>query len=364
MLIRPFRAVLPNMKFVASPKAFFSSVREKYPDYKKGNFFKKAAKEAIYVLQIERNGEMHEGIVTCAHIDEFVSQRIKKHENTISSKEQQQIDLILKRGAGVKPVLVFHNEVKKISAWVKEIVSRKRLLEIKFSPKEIHRIWTVTDAEEIEHICRLFKKHIPEGYIADGHHRCASTALMSANHEDEEVNPYEYLMTSFFPSTHLKIYDFNRIVNALQDISPVKFIVQLSEHCDITVLEEYRKPMEKFEIIMYLGKEWYSLKWKKKLLKSKKEILLDANLMNKYILSDILDFEDIRTDTRIKYLEGVKSVDSFKNQCNKIENGVGFILYPVDISDLIDIADKKKIMPPKSTWFEPRMKNGIIVQEF
>ena len=364
MLIRPFRAVLPNMKFVASPKAFFSSVREKYPDYKKGNFFKKAAKEAIYVLQIERNGEMHEGIVTCAHIDEFVSQRIKKHENTISVKEQQQIDLILKRGAGVKPVLVFHKEVKKISDWIKDIITRKRLLEIKFNAKEIHRIWTVTDAEEIEHICKLFKKHIPEGYIADGHHRCASTALMSANHNEEEVNPYEYLMTSFFPSTHLKIYDFNRIVNALQDISPVNFIVQLSEHCDISVLDKYRKPKEKFEIIMYLGKEWYCLKWKKKLLRSKKNILLDANLMNKYILNDILGFEDIRTDTRIKYLEGVKTIESFKNQCNKIDKGIGFILYPVDIRDLIEIADQKKIMPPKSTWFEQRMKNGIIVQEF
>lgn len=364
MLIRPFRAVLPNMKFVASPKTFFSSVREKYPDYKKGNFFKKAAKEAIYVLQIERNGELHEGIVTCTHIDEFISQRIKKHENTISSKEQQQIDLILRRGAGVKPVLVFHKEVKKISTWIKEIVSRKKLLEVKFSSKEIHRIWTITDAEEIEHICKLFDKHVPEGYIADGHHRCASTALMSANHDKEDINPYEYLMTSFFPSSHLKIYDFNRIVNALQDISPVRFTVQLSKYCDIQVLDEYRKPSEKFEIIMYLGKEWYSLKWKNKLLRSKKEVLLDANLMNKYILKETLDFQDIRTDTRIKYLEGVKSVDSFKNQCNKIENSIGFILYPVDIKDLIEIADNKKIMPPKSTWFEPRMKNGIIVQEF
>jgi len=364
MLIRPFRAVLPNMKFVASPNVFFSSVREKYPDYKKGNFFKKAAKEAIYVLQIERKGDFHEGIVTCAHIDEYITQRIKKHENTISAKEQQQIDLILKRGAGVKPVLVFHKEVKKISAKIKEIVSRKKLLEIRFNANEIHRVWSVTDAEEIEHICKLFKKHVSEGYIADGHHRCASTALMSANHADEEVNPYEYLMTSFFPTSHLKIYDFNRIVNALQDLSPVKFIVQLSQYCDIKEIEEYRKPSEKFEIIMYLGKEWYSLRWKKKLLNRKKNVLLDANLMNKFIFGEILDFQDIRTDTRIKYLEGVKSVENFKNNCNKIENGIGFILFPVDIKDLIAIADKKKVMPPKSTWFEPRMKNGIIVQEF
>ena len=115
---------------------------------------------------------------------------------------------------------------------------------------------------------------------------------------------------------------------------------------------------------MYLGREWYCLRWKKNLLRSKKEVLLDANLMNKYIFSEILNFEDIRTDTRIKYIEGVKSMLTFRNQCNKIENGIGFILYPVDIKDLIEIADNGKIMPPKSTWFEPRMKNGIIVQEF
>lgn len=365
MLIRPFRAVLPNMKFVASPKAFFSSVREKYPDYKKGNFFKKAAKEAIYVLQIIRQGEKHEGIITCTHIDEFTSQRIKKHENTISAKEQQQIDLMLKRGAGVKPVLVFHKESKKIGTWVKEIIkSKKRTLEVKFSKEEIHKIWSVTDADKIEHICTLFKNFIDEAYIADGHHRCSSAALMSDNYKDEIVNPYEYLMTSFFPASQLKIYDFNRIINLMDQVTPTRFIVELSKYCNIEVLEEFEKPTRKFEMTMYLQKEWYKVSWKKNVLKFKSKILLDANLMNEYIMQKILNIEDIRTDTRIKYLEGVKKTEAFKNQCGKTENAVGFVLYPVDISDLISIADQRKIMPPKSTWFEPRMKNGLLVQEF
>lgn len=365
MLIRPFRAVLPNMQYVASPKAFFSSVREKYPDYKKGNFFRKAAKEAVYIVQIVREGEKHEGIITCAHIDEFISQRIKKHENTISTKEQQQIDLILKRGAGVKPVLVFHKEVKKISKWIKQIISnKKKSFEVKFSEKEIHRIWSVTDAEDIEHICKMYKKLVPEGYIADGHHRCASTALMSKNHEGTEENPYEYLMTSFFPSSQLKIYDFNRIINIMDEITPVRFIVELTKYCEVEHLEKYRSPAEKFEMIMYLGKEWYAVKWKKKVLSSRSNILLDANLMNKYIMDSILKIEDIRADTRIKYIEGVKTISSFKTNCNKLENSIGFVLFPVDINDLIEIADKRKVMPPKSTWFEPRMKNGLVVQEF
>jgi len=365
MLIRPFRAVLPNLKYVASPKTFFSSVREKYPDYKKGNFFRKAAKEALYVLQVVRGEEVHEGLIACTAIEEFTSERIKKHENTLSSKEQQQIDLILKRGAGVKPVLVFHKEVKKISAWIHEVItSRKKLSEVKFGDKEIHRVWSVTDGNEIEQVCKMYKKLVPEGYIADGHHRCSSTALMASNHANEAENPYQYLMTSYFPSSHLRIFDFNRIVNALSDISPVKFIVKLSQCCDIVPLEKFRKPLAKFEMVMYLQKEWYSLTWKKTLLKSKKNILLDANLMNKFILYDILHIEDIRTDTRIKYIEGVKPLSSFKTQCNKLENAIGFYLYPVDLNDLIEIADKNQIMPPKSTWFEPRMKNGLIVQEF
>jgi len=365
MLIRPFRAVLPNMQFVASPKAFFSSVREKYPDYKKGNFFRKAAKEAVYVLQITRDGEKHEGLITCAHIDEYTSQRIKKHENTISSKEQQQIDLILKRGAGVKPVLVFHKEVKKITTWIKDIIkTKKKSFEVKFSDTDTYKIWSVTDAEAIEHICKLYKKHVKEAYIADGHHRSSSTALMSSNYTDEIENPYDHLMTSFFPSSHLKIYDFNRIINPMDEISPVRFIVELSKSCDIEPIDKFRNPSQKFEMIMYLRKEWYAVKWKKKILSSRSSVLLDANLMNKHIMSNILNIEDIRTDTRIKYLEGVKGLSSFKNQCHKIENAIGFVLYPVDIKDLIEIADQKKIMPPKSTWFEPRMKNGLIVQEF
>jgi len=365
MLIRPFRAVLPNMKLVSSPKTFFSSVREKYPNYKKGNFFRKAAKEAIYVIQITREGEKHEGLVTCAHIDEFTSQRIKKHENTISAKEQQQIDLILSRGAGVKPVLVFHKEVKKISEWIKEVIgAKKRTYEVKFNDKEVHKIWSVTDAENVEHICKLYKKHIKEAYIADGHHRCSSTALMSKNYAGESINPYEYLMTSFFPSNQLKIYDFNRIINLLDQISPVRFVAKLSKYCNIEPIKAYKSPSAKFEMTMYLRKEWYTIKWKKELLNSSTNILLDANLMNKYIMTEILQIEDIRTDTRIKYLEGVKPLLTFKNHCNKLENGIGFVLYPVDISDLVEVADQGKIMPPKSTWFEPRMKNGLLVQEF
>lgn len=365
MHIRPFRAVLPNMKFVASPKVFFSSVREKYPDYKKGKFFRKAAKEAVYVLQITRDNVKHEGLITCAHIDEYVSQRIKKHENTISAKEQQQIDLILKRGAGVKPVLVFHKEVKKISSWIKEIVSsKKKTFEVKFSDREIHKIWSVTEAEDIEHICKLFKKHVKEAYIADGHHRCSSTALMANNHKDDLVNPYEYLMTSFFPSNQLKIYDFNRIINTRDEITPVRFMAELSKYCDVEHISKFQNPSQKFEMVMYIQKEWYVIKWKKKILSRRSSILLDANLMNKYIMSEILQIEDIRTDNRIKYQEGVKGLDSFKNQCHKVDNAIGFVLYPVDINDLIQIADQKKIMPPKSTWFEPRMKNGTVVQEF
>jgi len=353
------------MKLVSSPKTFFSSVREKYPNYKKGNFFRKAAKEAIYVIQIIREGEKHEGLVTCAHIDEFTSHRIKKHENTISAKEQQQIDLILSRGAGVKPVLVFHKAVKKINDWIQEIIAtKKRTYEVKFSDTELHKIWSVTDAEKVENICKLFKKHIKEAYIADGHHRCSSTALMSKNYEGESINPYEYLMTSFFPSNQLKIYDFNRIINLLDQISPVRFTVELSKYCDIIPLQKYMSPSAKFEMTMYLEKEWYTVKWKKKYLNSRSNILLDANLMNKYIMAEILKIEDIRTDTRIKYLEGVKPMLTFKNQCKKLENGIGFVLHPVDIADLIEVADQDQIMPPKSTWFEPRMKNGLLVQEF
>jgi len=369
MKIKSFRAVIPKMNFVASPKAFFGSVRQEYSNYKKGDFFKKTSQEAIYIYQIQKNDEINTGIITTVHVKEFMSNRIKKHENTLRAKEQQQIDLMLKRKAVVKPILVFYNEDKKLTNLIKTCIkTTKRILNIPLDgTDEIHSIWEITDGAKIEKFISLFKENVTEGYIADGHHRVAANSLMYKRIKDEKTseNPYEFLMTAFFPSTELNIHDFNRIIDASNNISATRFLAALSKICDIEILEEPCKPKKKFDLCLHIDMEWYKLSWKKEVLKkvSKKAVRLDATLLNELVLDEILGIKDVRADTRINYIEGVASLDHFILQCKKNELSFGFLLYPVKIEDLIKVADKKLVMPPKSTWFEPRMKNGLLVQE-
>lgn len=369
MKIRPFRAVIPKMNFVASPQTFFKAVREKYPEYKEGNFFKKASQEAIYIYRISKGKNSHTGIITCTHTKEFISNKIKKHENTLKAKEQQQIDLMLLRSAVVKPILVFYQEQKKIDAAIQQhIKSNKHFFEIEIEEnKEIHTIWEIKDGTEVDSLVKLFKDLIPEAYIADGHHRSASNALMykQLKAENAKHNPYEYLMTAYFPSSQLDIWEFNRIIDLSKDFSPTRFLANLTKLFDIEYMFKPVKPEKKFQLSMYINSEWYSMTWKKEVLKSygKNKVVLDANLLNQHVLQNIIGIEDVRTDTRLSYSEGVNGIDEFVKKVDKQEGHIGFILFPVDIQDLIRIADKNKIMPPKSTWFEPRMKNGILVQE-
>ena len=369
MKIKSFRAVIPKMNFVASPKAFFSSVKQDYPDYRKGDFFEKTSQEAIYIYQIQKSGEVHTGIITTVHVKEFISNRIKKHENTLKAKEQQQIDLMLKRKAVVKPILVFYNNEKKINTLIKNCIkTNKRILNITLDDsQEVHSIWEVTDGAEVEKFITSFKNLVPEGYIADGHHRVAADSLMYKRLKNEKAseNPYEYLMTAFFPSTELNIYDFNRVIDASNNISATQFIAALSKVCNIEILDKPSKPKKKFELCLHVNMEWFKLTWKKEAIKKlgKKVVQLDATILNELVLGNILGIKDVRADTRIKYIEGVASLDHFMLQCQKNELSFGFLLYPVDIDDLIKVADKKMVMPPKSTWFEPRMKNGLLVQE-
>ena len=369
MKIRPFRAVIPKMNFVASPHTFFKSVREKYPEYKEGNFFKKASQEAIYIYNIKKEKSTHTGIITCTHIKEFISNRIKKHENTLKAKEQQQIDLMLLRSAVVKPILVFYPEEKKINTAIQQHQkANDPFFEIKIEESgEVHTIWEVKDGAEVEHFVQLFHDQVPEAYIADGHHRSASAARMYLQHKEEKMkdNPYDYLMSAYFPSSQLDIWEFNRIIDLSKDFSPTRFLANLTKLFDIEYMFKPIKPKKKFQLSMYMNGEWYKMSWKKDLLKKygKNKVVLDANLLNEHVLHDIIGITDVRTDERISYSEGIHGIQDFVKRVEKREGQVGFILYPVDIEDLIGIADKNKIMPPKSTWFEPRMKNGILVQE-
>lgn len=369
MRIKPFQAVYPNLDAITSTDAFFARVKFEYPAFKKSGFFEKTTQKAIYIYEIETENRTFTGIVACSDVRDYYDGNIKKHENTISTKEEQQMELMISRDAVVKPVLLTYHGVAKIDKLIQAYKEEnKSLYEVSFYlDQQKHKLWEVSDAVLIDKFQKLFLSKVPKTYIADGHHRCSTLALMNEEFKRKKGgSDLGLILSAFFPKDQLEIHDFNRVVQGLNNNSLTTFLAKISQLFDIEVLTMPRKPSKKYEIVMFLNKEWFKLTWKKEVLDSYKKtpVLLDANILDEKVMKWILGIEDVRTDSRIKYVEGVKGLEDFRLKTLRNEDNVGFCLYPVALEDLIAVADMNKTMPPKSTWFEPRMKNGLIAQDF
>ncbi|MBR9920265.1 MAG: DUF1015 domain-containing protein [Bacteroidetes bacterium] len=357
------------MDYITSADSFFKNVKEDYREYKQSGFFDKSPQEGLYIYRITKEHRSYIGIIACAEVRDFIEGRIKKHEHTLPEKEQRQMHLLLHRNAMVKPILLTYpkvDDIEKISRKVME--EEKPFMEVYFdSSFENHQLWRVSDGADIKHIQELFDKHIEYAYIADGHHRSSTVALMHQRTKNPgKQKAYDKVLTAFFPTTQLEILEYNRIVEGLNDISLSRFMARLSRVCDIEELEGAAKPGGPREIVMYVNKEWYLLKWKPEVLKKyeSEEILLDVSLLNHEILEGIIGIVDIRMDDRLKYVEGPKQIEDIREKVLKNDHRIGFILHPVQMEDFLGIADAEKVLPPKSTWFEPRMRNGLIAQEY
>ncbi len=369
MKIRPFQAVYPNFDFITSTDSFFANVKYDYPEYYESGFFKKASQEAIYIYRITTQKHSFTGIIACSDLQDYYDGKIKKHENTLSSKEQMQMQLMIRRGAMVKPVLLTYQDVKEVNTWIRKHIKKNEcFFEAHFEKEaQTHSFWEVSDGKAIQTLQNLFDQNVGESYIADGHHRTSTAALLYERLQHKEKDKkYDQLLSAYFPVSELEVHDYNRIVEGLNECSLTTFMAKMSKIFDFEILEEGRKPTEKHEIVMYLNREWFALRWKKSVLKSYKQfkVVLDASMLDEKVLKDILGIKDIRTDLRIKYVEGTKGVEEVRTKTIKNENRIAFLLYPVKLEELIAVADANMIMPPKSTWFEPRMRNGLLVQEY
>ncbi|MEM1320945.1 MAG: DUF1015 family protein [Bacteroidota bacterium] len=369
MRILPFQAVYPNFDYIASPESFFGAVKYEYPEYKKSGFFNKTAQEAMYIYRIEGQTRNYTGLVACSDIRDYLEGSIKKHENTLASKEQQQMHLMISRDAAVKPVLLTYEDVPEISDLLRQYVKNNApFYEVQFTLEaQKHIFWEVSDGNILQSLRNLFKTKVTQTFIADGHHRCSTTALMHERmKEKKDKRDYHMLLSAFFSADQLDIHDYNRVVEGLNDYSLTHFMARLSRLFDIEILDTAAKPKQKHELTMFVNREWFGLRWRPEILKTyqNQEIVLDTTMLDELVLRDILHIADIRTDQRIKYVEGPKGLEALRSRVIKNENRIAFCLYPVCLKDLMHIADQDKTLPPKSTWFEPRIKNGLIVQEF
>lgn len=367
MKIKPFRATYPNFDFIASPDSFCDDAKHSFREFQDNGFFEKFPQNALYIYQIETEQRKHTGLVALNDVEDFFAGNIKKHEKTLSEREQQQMQLFLKWNAILKPVLLTYPPAPAIGVWLENFTqAHKPLISTRFvKDRQTHRVWVITEETDILQLQKLFAEQVTGTYIADGHHRVTTVALLHERLKDksQDLN-FDNLFCAYFASDQLEILDYNRVVEGLADVNTTHFMVRMSKIFDLDVLEHPRKPLEKHELVMYVQKNWYSLRWKEAVLKShaKDRVVFDASLLNEFVLDQIFGITDVRTDRRITYIEGAKGLDGVRKAVNESDDRIGFVLYPVSFDDMTRMADAGESLPPKSTYFEPRLKSGMLVK--
>ncbi len=345
--------------------------------YQKGkeNFYKlldekvlfQDPKEYLYIYAQTMNNKTQYGIVGCAAVEDYMNGIIKKHELTRKDKEQDRMNHIRVSNMNYDPVFFTYRANKQIDEIVAEVV--KDPPEYDFISEEGfgHHFWVIKEQNKIDRIVKLYSK-IPYAYVADGHHRTAAAALVgnekkknNPNHKGDEE--YNYFLAVHFPDNQLTIIDYNRVVKDLNGYSNREFIEKLSENFDIKEKgTEIYKPDALHNFSMYLEGKWFSMTAKKGTFDDNDPIgVLDVTILSNLVLDKLLNIKDLRTDKRIDFVGGIRGLGELKRRVDTREMKVAFALHPVTMQQLMNIADTNNIMPPKTTWFEPKLRSGLII---
>lgn len=310
------------------------------------------------------------GIVACAWSEDYINKVIKKHELTRKDKEEDRMKHVRITNANVEPVFFAYPAVNEIDAIVNNIVRHDKPI-YDFIAKEDgfgHRFWIIDDKATIAKLVELFDKKVPAMYIADGHHRSAAAALVGQ--EKKEHNPnhtgkeeYNFFMTVIFPDNQLKVIDYNRVVKDLNGLSKDEFIKALDKTYVVEDMgTEIYKPAKLHEHSMYLDGRWYKMTARPGTFNDNDPIgVLDVKILSDNVLDNILGIKDLRTDKRIDFVGGIRGLGELKRRVDNGEMKVAFAMYPVSMKQIIDIADTGNIMPPKTTWFEPKLRSGLVI---
>lgn len=320
-----------------------------------------------YLYRQIKDGNEFLGIIACSSIDDYMKGIIKIHEQTITQREEKLKEYLEVCEFNAEPVLFCYPNDAVIDDISFGYTKQRGDYDFSTTDRVRHTLWIIQDEKQVSEIKERFEK-IPFIYIADGHHRSASSTLLGKerranNHHYTGSEAYNYYLGVFFPESQLKIYDYNRAVKDLNNLSLIELLEKLNAHFTVTKinLPDF-KPNQKHEISMYVDNTWYSLKVKDNCYNPNHPIdSLDAAILTKYILSPILDIHDLKTDKRIGFIPGIKGSKELKKQVDEGKFKIAFGLYPVTMDHLKWIADTNNIMPPKSTWVEPKMRSGLVI---
>ncbi|MDR1683255.1 MAG: DUF1015 domain-containing protein [Candidatus Symbiothrix sp.] len=324
-------------------------------------------KEHYYVYAQTMNSRTQYGLVLGSYVNDYLTGVIKKHELTRKDKEEDRMKHVRINNANIEPVFFAYPDNPALDAIVKQVTAQMPEYDFVSSDSIGHHFWIISDEAVIQKITDLFAA-MPALYIADGHHRSAAAALVGAEKAKQNPNhtgkeEYNYFMAVCFPDNQLKIMDYNRVVKDLNGLTPTQFLQALSSDFDITDKgETIYHPDHLHNFSLYLGKRWYSLEAKAGTYNDSDPIgVLDVTISSDLILDKILGMKDLRTDKRIDFVGGLRGLEELKRRVDSGEMTAALALYPVSMKQLIDIADTGNIMPPKTTWFEPKLRSGLVI---
>lgn len=327
------------------------------------NVLFKESKPCYYIYRLTMNGRSQTGLVCVSSVDDYNKGIIKKHEFTRPEKENDRIRHIVTTGAQTGNVFLAYRNVEAIDACIQDWQnSRSPIYDFTSEDGVKHEIWVVNADKAIETITRLFEEQVAATYIADGHHRAASASKSQAMFKSEKARAKaEWFLTTLFPANQLYIMDYNRVVTDLNGLSNEAFFAAIGEKFDIENkgLKAYQ-PRQLHEFGMYFEGHWYKLTAKPGTYSEDPIGVLDVTILSDNILDPVLGIKDQRTDKRIDFVGGIRGLDALKTKVDNGEMKVAFALYPVSIDQLFNIADSGNVMPPKSTWFEPKLRDGLL----
>ena len=349
-----------------SPKVYEKG-KENFEKMLKDGLFFQDEKACLYVYAQTMNGKRQVGLVGCAGVEDYMNGIIKKHELTRADKEEDRKNHIRISNINAEPVFFAYPDNEGVDSIVNSIILSPAEYDFVSDDGVRHSFWVVKDDDKINKLTDLFSK-IPYTYVADGHHRTAAAALVGDERKKQNPNhhgcePYNYFLAVHFPSNQLTIFDYNRVVKDLNGNSEEDFVKKIS--ADFLIEEkgehEYR-PETLHKIGMYMNKKWYSLTPKQGTFNDKDPIdVLDVTILYKHVLKPVLNIVDLRTDKRIDFVGGIRGLGELKKRVDSGEMKAAFVLYPVSMEQLMNIADTGNIMPPKTTWFEPKLRSGLVV---
>lgn len=352
-------------------KSVYEKAKENVQSFIQQNILFLEHKPCYYIYRLimpfAGHDQVQTGLVCVSSVDDYENDIIKKHEFTRPEKERDRINHILTSGAQTGNVFLAYHVLTEIdhliAAWQND---HTPAYDFTANDKIRHTVWIVDEEDTIKQITSLFEQKIPHTYIADGHHRAASAAkvantLAEKGKDIGPDDPSRFFLTTLFPGNQLHILDYNRVVKDLNGLTPEEFLSKLDYNFTVTETGKTPvKPAESHEFGMYLNGKWYRLVAEEGTYTTDPIGILDVTILQENVLDKLLDIKDPRTDNRIDFIGGIRGLEELEKRVNSGEMAVAFALHPVTIEQLFDIADNGQVMPPKSTWFEPKLRDGLL----